>query len=98
MSLHRASIGGALRRAVRNHPVRSAFSTTCWLGMALAISAPAIGQTAGMMSFQGLLRDAGGSPVSGSVTMQLQIVDSLGAVQDASGNSSVGPEDTFTVT
>ncbi|MCH8252282.1 MAG: hypothetical protein IID36_07505, partial [Planctomycetes bacterium] len=35
----------------------------------------AFGQTAGMLSFQGLIRDAQGDPVEGSVTLEFRIFD-----------------------
>jgi hypothetical protein len=68
-----------------------------WFMLLAALSSDAWGQTAGMMSFQGLLRDMNGTPLSGSVTMQLQIVDASNNQQDTDCDGSVGPEDTFAV-
>ena len=60
------------------------FST---LVVALLFSTPAaLAQTAGMLSFQGLVKDSGGNPVAGPVTLEFRIFNA------ASGGSLVaGP-------
>ncbi|RMF73017.1 MAG: hypothetical protein D6744_16185, partial [Planctomycetota bacterium] len=40
-----------------------------------ALVAPALAQTAGMQSFQGLIKDAGGVPIQGAVTLNFRIYD-----------------------
>lgn len=53
----------------------------------------ALAQTAGMLSFQGLLKDANGVPVSGSVTLQFRIYDAQtgGNLVDMDGDGQTYP-------
>jgi hypothetical protein len=54
---------------------------------------PALGQTAGMLSFQGLLKDPNGQPVNGPVTLQFRIYDAQtgGNLVDMDGSGAVDP-------
>ncbi len=57
----------------------------------LVAAVPAGAQTAGMLSFQGLLKNAGGVPVNGPVTLQFRIYDAQtgGALVDMDGSGVV---------
>ncbi len=57
----------------------------------LLCCSPALAQTAGMLSFQGLLKDADGVPVSGSVTLQFRIYDAQtgGNLVDMDGDGTL---------
>jgi hypothetical protein len=69
-----------------------------WLVLVCGLlSARAWAQTAGMMSFQAVLKDGGGTPVVGAVTLELQIVDAGNVVLDATGDGVVNAADTFVV-
>lgn len=87
----------------RGIAVRSAARVAQRLGFwlaglgAAATAAPAFAQTAGMMSFQAVLRDGVGDPVIGAVTLELQIVDAGNVVLDANGDGVVNAGDTFVV-
>ena len=39
------------------------------------VSNLALGQTAGMLGFQGLIKDAGGNPITGTVDLEFRIFD-----------------------
>jgi hypothetical protein len=54
---------------------------------------PALAQTAGMLSFQGLLKDPNGNPVNGPVTLQFRIYDARtgGNLVDMDGNGALDP-------
>ncbi len=57
----------------------------------IVIGAPVFGQTAGMLSFQGLIKDAGGNPINGSVDLEFRIFDAetLGNLVDMDGDGVV---------
>ncbi len=52
---------------------------------------PLYGQTAGMLSFQGLIKDTGGNPVNGGVDLEFRIFDAqtLGSLVDMDGDGVV---------
>ncbi|MCH7592302.1 MAG: hypothetical protein IH989_05950 [Planctomycetes bacterium] len=55
------------------------------------VSNLALGQTAGMLSFQGLIKDGGGNPINGTVDLEFRIYDAetFGNVVDMDGDDVV---------
>ncbi len=65
---------------------------TTGLGLFLVLlAAPALGQTAGMLSFQGFIKDSSGDPVTGSVDLVFRIYDAEqgGTLVDMDGDGDV---------
>ena len=67
--------------------------TSRTIGMLLLgfMVSPVFGQTAGMLGFQGLLKDAGGDPINGTVDLEFRIFDAetLGNLVDMDGDGVV---------
>ena len=57
----------------------------------MLVATPCFGQTAGMVSFQGLIKDAKGDPVKGPVDLECRIYDAetVGSVVDMDGDGMV---------
>ena len=55
------------------------------------VSNVALGQTAGMLGFQGLIKDGGGNPITGTVDLEFRIFDAetFGNVVDMDGDGVV---------
>ena len=62
--------------------------TTAFGFLCTLFAGQALGQTAGMLGFQGLIKDAGGAPVTGTVDLEFRIYDAeaLGNLVDMNGD------------
>ncbi len=73
-------------------------SARSWIGLwfGVLLISPALGQTPGMVGFQGLIKDAGGIPITGTVDLEFRIftASSGGTLVDMDGDGTPG-EDVF---